>query len=179
MRRRDIGTMVAPQPVRSAVALSSLYDDLKEAGREPETCVLAFEEARCPPDIAERLGLEPDAPVLSFDRLRLANSGAHVQITHMHDVLPTGLLKIEEKDLERTGHYELFRRRGIAPHVATQRIGARRAGAEEAEPLEIEPGSSPPRTTRITYDTGGRPIEHGWHRYPAESYWLEMMLVEL
>ncbi len=80
MRRRGIGTIVAPQPVRRAVALTGLYDDLKEAGREPETCVLAFEEARCPPDIAEHLDLEPCAPVLSVDRLRLANSGAHVPI---------------------------------------------------------------------------------------------------
>ncbi|MDP8950190.1 MAG: GntR family transcriptional regulator, partial [Actinomycetota bacterium] len=29
MRRRGIGTMVAPMPVRRAVALTSLYDDLK------------------------------------------------------------------------------------------------------------------------------------------------------
>lgn len=179
MRRRGIGTIVAPQPVRRAVALTSLYDDLKEAGREPETSVLAFEEARCPPDIAEHLGLEPGAPVLSFDRLRLANSGAHVPIALMHNVVPSGLLEIEEKDLERTGLYELFRRSGIAPHVATQRIGARKAGAEEAEQLEIEPGDPVLTMTRIAYDTGGRPIEYGWHRYPAESYWLEMMLVEL
>ncbi len=97
MRWRGIGTIVAPQPVRRAVALTSLNDDLKEACREPEICVLAFEEARCPPDIAEHLGLEPGAPVLSFDRLRLANSGAHVPIALMHNVLPTGLLTIEEK----------------------------------------------------------------------------------
>jgi GntR family transcriptional regulator len=179
MRRRGIGTIVAPQPVRRAVALTSLYDDLKEAGREPETCVLAFEEARCPPDIAEHLGLEPGTPVLSFDRLRLANSGAHVPIALMHNVVPTGLLEIEEKDLERTGLYELFRRSGIAPHVATQRIRARKAGAEEAEPLEIEPGDPVLTMNRLAYDTNGRPIEYGWHRYPAESYWFEMMLVEL
>jgi GntR family transcriptional regulator len=32
---------------------------------------------------------------------------------------------------------------------------------------------------RIAYDTNGRPIEYGSHCYPAESYWFEMMLVEL
>src|SRR5919199_6577798 len=35
IRRRGIGTMVAPKPVRRAVALTSLYDDLKEAGGGP------------------------------------------------------------------------------------------------------------------------------------------------
>src|ERR671914_2940545 len=40
MRRRGIGTTVAPRPVRRAVALTSLYDDLKGSGREPTTRVL-------------------------------------------------------------------------------------------------------------------------------------------
>src|SRR5919205_2717847 len=61
IRRRGIGTTVAPKPVRRAVALTSLYDDLREAGREPRTRVLALEEAPCPPEIAEHLGLEPGA----------------------------------------------------------------------------------------------------------------------
>jgi GntR family transcriptional regulator len=176
MRRRGIGTIVMPKPVRRAVALTSLYDDLKEAGREPSTRVLALEEAACPPEIAEHLGLEPAASVVRFDRLRLAGSDP---IALMHNVVPAGLLKIEKEDLEQTGLYELFRNSGITPHVATQRVGARKAGAEEAEPLEIEPGDPVLTMNRITYDTNGRPIEYGSHCYPAESYWLEMMLVEL
>jgi DNA-binding GntR family transcriptional regulator len=176
MRRRGIGTIVAPKPVRRAVALTSLYDDLKQAGREPQTRVLALEEALCPPDVAEHLGLGPTAPVLRFDRLRVAGSDP---IALMHNVVPAGLLEIEKEDLERTGLYDLFRGSGIAPHIATQRVGARKAGAEEAELLEIEPGDPVLTMTRIAYDTNGRPIEYGSHRYPAESYWFEMMLVEL
>jgi DNA-binding GntR family transcriptional regulator len=176
VRRRGIGTMVAPKPVRRAVALTSLYYDLKQAGREPQTRVLALEEALCPPDVAEHLGLGPTAPVLRFDRLRVAGSDP---IALMHNVVPAGLLEIEKEDLERTGLYDLFRGSGIAPHIATQRVGARKAGAEEAELLEIEPGDPVLTMTRIAYDTNGRPIEYGSHRYPAESYWFEMMLVEL
>jgi DNA-binding GntR family transcriptional regulator len=88
-------------------------------------------------------------------------------------------LEIEKEDLERTGLYELFRESGITPHVATQRIGARKAGAREAELLEIEPGDPVLTMVRIAYDTNGRHIEYGSHCYPAESYWFEMMLVEL
>jgi DNA-binding GntR family transcriptional regulator len=176
VRRRGIGTIVAPQPVRRAVALTSLYDDLKEAGREPQTRVLTLEEVPCPPEIAEQLGIESGAPVLRFDRLRLAGSDP---IALMHNVVPTGLLEIESGDLKQTGLYELFRKNGVMPHVATQRIGARKAGAEEAELLEIEPGDPVLTMTRIAYDTSGRPIEYGRHRYPAESYLFEMMLVEL
>ncbi len=176
MRRRGIGTIVAPQPVRRAVALTSLYDDLKAAGREPRTQVLSLEEILCPPDEAEHLGLGSSAPVLRFKRLRVAGSDP---IAFMCNVVPVGLLEIEKEDLEQTGLYELFRENGISPHVATQRIGARRAGAEEAELLEIEPGDPVLTMARIAYDTNGRPIEYGSHCYPAESYWFEMMLVEL
>ena len=176
IRRRAIGTVVATQPVRRAIALTSLYDDLKESGREPRTRVLNFEETPCPPEIAEQLGLGPNAPVLRFDRLRVVDSDP---IALMHNFVPVGLLEIEREDLERTGLYDLFRQSGISPHVATQRVGARKAGAEEAELLEIEPGDPVLTMTRIAYDTSGRPIEYGSHSYPAESYWLEMMLVEL
>jgi DNA-binding GntR family transcriptional regulator len=176
VRRRGIGTIVAPKPVRRAVALTSLYDDLKEAGREPRTRVLALEEASCPPDVAEHLGLGPAAPVLRFERLRVAGPNP---IALMNNVVPVGLLEIEKEDLERTGLYDLFRESGIAPHVATQRVGARKAGAGEAELLEIEPGDPVLTMTRVAYDTNGRPIEYGSHRYPAESYWFEMMLVEI
>jgi DNA-binding GntR family transcriptional regulator len=176
IRRRGIGTMVATRPVRRAIALTSLYDDLKESGREPATRVLAFEETLCPPEVAEQLELGPDAPVLRFDRLRVAGSDP---IALMHNFVPVGLLGIERDDLERTGLYNLFRRAGITPHVATQRVGARKAGEEEAEFLEMEPGDPVLTMVRTAYDTSGRPIEYGSHSYPAESYWLEMMLAGL
>ena len=73
----------------------------------------------------------------------------------------------------------MYRESANATHVATQRVGARKAGAEEAELLEIEPGDPVLTMTRTAYDTSGRAIEYGSHSYPAESYWLEMMLVEL
>jgi DNA-binding GntR family transcriptional regulator len=176
IRRRGIGTIVATKPVRRAVALTSLYDDLKESGREPTTRVLEFEETVCPPEIAEQLDLGPDAPVLRFDRLRVAESDP---IALMHNFVPVGLLGIEKEDLEMTGLYDLFRRAGITPHIATQRVGARKANDEEAELLEMEPGDPVLTMTRTAYDTAGRPIEYGSHSYPAETYWLEMMLAGL
>jgi GntR family transcriptional regulator len=173
IRRRGIGTMVATKPVRRAIALTSLYDDLKESGREPTTRVLDFEETGCPPEVAEQLELGPAAPVLRFDRLRIAGDNP---IALMHNFVPVGLLGIEREDLELTGLYDLFRRAGITPHVATQRVGARKANDEEAELLEMEAGDPVLTMTRTAYDTAGRPIEYGSHSYPAETYWLEMML---
>ena len=176
LRRRGIGTIVAPRPVRRAVALTSLYDDLKEAGREPRTRLLSLERVPCPPDVAEHLALEPNAPVISFDRLRVAGDDP---IALMHNVVPDGLVEIRDEDLGRTGLYEVLRSAGLAPNFATQRVGARKAGAEEAEMLEMEPGDPVLTVNRIAYDANGRPVEYGAHRYPAESYWFEMMLVDM
>ena len=91
VRRRGIGTMVAPKPVRRAVALTSLFDDLREAGREPRTRVLALEEASCPPEIAEHLGLWPAARVPRFERPRVAGSDP---IALMLNVVSIDLLEI-------------------------------------------------------------------------------------
>ena len=176
LRRRGIGTMVALRPVRRAAALTSLYDDLKEAGREPRTRLLSLERVQCPPDVAEHLALEPNAPVIRFDRLRVAGNDP---IALMHNVVPADVAEIRGEDLERTGLYELLRSGGLAPNFATQRVGARKAGAEEAEMLEMEPGDPVLTVNRIAYDANGRPVEYGAHRYPAESYWFEMMLVDL
>lgn len=179
IRRRGIGTIVAPRPVRRAVALTSLYDDLKKAGREPETRVLSFRRGRCPAEVADELGIETGEQVFIFDRLRITDSGDPEPIALMHNVVPAGILEISREDLEETGLYEVFRRNGISPHTATQRIGARKVGEKEAELLEIEAGDPVLTMTRVAYDTEGRPIEYGSHCYPAESYWFEMMLVDM
>ncbi len=176
VRRRGIGTMVAPKPVRRAVALTSLYDDLKEAGREPKTRVLSLEEVACPPEIADRLGIPASTPVLRFERLRVAGIDP---IALMRNFIPADLLEMDRESLEQAGLYELMREGGVTPHLANQAIGACKAGDEEAELLEIEPGDPVLTMNRVAYDPNGRPIEHGYHRYPAESYWFEMMLVEL
>ena len=62
----------------------------------------------------------------------------------MHNVVPVGLLEIEAEDLERTGFYDPWGKSGIAPHVATQRVGARNADTREAELMEMEPGATRP-----------------------------------
>jgi GntR family transcriptional regulator len=89
-------------------------------------------------------------------------------IAFMHNYVPSRLLDIRREDLERAEFQEVLREGGIRPHVAAQRVGARKAGAEEAELLEIEPGDPVLTMTRRAYDTGGRPIEYGSHSYPAE-----------
>src|SRR5881394_1343235 len=48
IRRHGIGTLVVPGKIRRPVRLSSLYDDLAEAGQAPTTRMLAFETVSAP-----------------------------------------------------------------------------------------------------------------------------------
>ena len=176
IRRRGIGTIVAPRPVRRAVALTSLYDDLTKAGREPHTRVLSLERIPASPEIAEALGLEAGEEVIRIKRLRCAGSDP---IALMHNALPARLVEVKAEDLEAGGLYELLRRNGAGPHIATQTVGARKAEGEETEMLEVEPGDPLLTMKRTAYDAEGRAVEHGWHSYPAEAYSFEMMLSDL
>lgn len=174
VRRRGVGTMVARAPVTRPIALTSLYDDLKKSGKIPKTEVLAFNTARCSPEIEAFLQIAPGTSAVTFDRLRLADS---TPVALLHNVIRADLLEIEGEDLAQNGLYELFRRNGIAPHSATQKVGATKADAEEAELLKIKQGDPLLTTIRFTYDVKGDPIEYGSHRYPAESYTFETVLV--
>lgn len=175
VRRRGVGTIVATAPVKRAVALTSLYDDLSEAGREPSTRVLAFERSPCLEEIRELFQVDESALMLMFDRLR---SVGNEPIALMHNAVPTEVLDVAAEDLERAGLYRLFRSSGVTPHIATQQIGAAKADEEEAELLGIEPGDPLLTMTRMAYDTSGRPIEYGWHRYRADSYSFDMVLMD-
>jgi hypothetical protein len=53
VRRRGVGTQVVQPKVRGPVELSSLYDDLRAAWREPRTDVLAFTVERPSKVVAE------------------------------------------------------------------------------------------------------------------------------
>jgi len=175
IKRRGIGTLVAPAQVKRPIALSSLYDDLNQSGQQPATRVLAFETVPCPAEAAEALRVAEGAAVLRFERLRLAKGRP---IALMANCLPAELLpQLGPGDLERTGLYGLLRSRGVRLHIANQTIGARPADSREAKLLELATGAPVLTMRRTAYDDAGQPVEYGSHAYPAERYSFEMSLV--
>ena len=73
VRKRAVGTIVAPKEIHRQVKLSSLYDDLKDSGQKPTTKVISYEEVEASQEIAEDLRLEEGQTVIKVVRLRLAN----------------------------------------------------------------------------------------------------------
>lgn len=175
VRRRGLGTVVAAPRILRSVALSSLYDDLSAEGRHPATAVLAARDIEADDELASILALPSGAPVLSVERLRLADG---TPLAIMHNFLPAGLLKGRPEDaLERTGLYELLRSQGVALHAGQQVIGARQATAHEAKLLAAPRAATVLTMTRTTFDATGRPVEHGSHAYLADRYSFKMALI--
>ncbi|MGW0068563.1 GntR family transcriptional regulator, partial [Streptosporangium sandarakinum] len=52
VRKRGVGTQVVHGQVKRAVELTSLYDDLRRAGQQPETRVLSIETVPAEEDVA-------------------------------------------------------------------------------------------------------------------------------
>ena len=174
IRRRGLGTVVAPAHVRRPFALTSLYDDLVEAGRRPITRVLGFQSVSAPEEIARELMVQPGARLLFMRRLRLVDGEPMAVMTNY---LPEGLLRAEGHELEKSGLYQLLRRRGIQPRIANQTVSARRASAAEARLLAVRRGAPLLTMRRTAFDDAGQPVELGIHIYPAERYSLEMTVV--
>src|SRR5215217_1825316 len=72
VRKRGVGTQVVHARVRRQVELSSLFDDLDRAHRQPTTDVLRFEVTDAPDDVAVALRLPAGDRVLTIERLRYA-----------------------------------------------------------------------------------------------------------
>ena len=166
VRKRAVGTIVAPKEIHRQVKLSSLYDDLRETGQKPTTEVISYEEVAAEAEIAEDLRLSEGQTVIKVVRLRLAN-GEPLAI--MTNYLPLEIAP-SEKELRSGGLYDAMRSHGHEVVSASQTISARKASSEEAETLQEPHGAAILSMRRIAYNQSGVPIEIGDHVYRASRY---------
>jgi DNA-binding GntR family transcriptional regulator len=176
VRRRGIGTQVVHGRVKRPMDLTSLFDDLARSDQKPGTQVLDRELAAAPAGVAERLGVPAGTQVLHLERLRSARDEP---LAVMRNWLPADLAPVLTAEaLETRGLYELMRGTGVHLRIATQRIGARGATAPESRLLALRKGAPLLTMERVSYDGSGRAVEFGSHVYNAETYSIEMTVVE-
>ena len=173
VRRRGVGTQVVHPKVRRPVELSSLYDDLVNSDRRPRTDVLDLRVIPASQEVAAALEIDAGTEVTWIERLRHAGGEP---LALMHNAIPVGLLGLTEKDLAERGLYELLRRAGFIPRIATQVIGARDATAAEARTLQEKRGAALLTMTRTAWDASGRVLEYGSHVYRASRCSFEISL---
>lgn len=175
VRKRGVGTQVVASQVRRPLELSSLYDDLRNNGKQPTTEVLSFEHVAA--DAATRTALQlPDgALVYHFTRLRKVGGKP---LALMENWVRDDIIEMDQEMLSNEGMYSILRRGGVNFRLATQRIGAMIATDYQAPLLETEVGSALVTMERTAVDDTGRMVETGHHVYRADSYSFEMTLVQ-
>jgi DNA-binding GntR family transcriptional regulator len=177
VRKRGIGTqVVGSHAVKRQVQLTSLYDDLVQAGQEPRTDVLVHSFIEADEGVAEALGISVGDNVLHLERVRFADGEP---LALMRNWLPAEVAAtFTRAQLEAGGLYSLFRAKGIHPRIASQRIGSRDALAAEARQLGVRKGVCVLTMERTTYDDSGRAVELGRHIYRSDKYSFEVMVVD-
>jgi DNA-binding GntR family transcriptional regulator len=174
VRRRGVGTTVANRKVHRRFELSSLFDELKRAGRAPHTAVLELERVQ-EPRAATALDLPESTELLSILRLRLVEDKP---LALLHNWLPREYFDLTREELEATGLYDALRTRGAKPVVARQSIGARMPTPAERRHLNLRGGQPVLTMTRMAFDVSGKAVEFGDHSYRAEDYALDMVVDE-
>ncbi|MFC7402603.1 GntR family transcriptional regulator [Citricoccus sp. GCM10030269] len=174
VRRRGVGTQVVGPRVRRSLKLSSLYNDLREAGVEPTTTVLALEVITADDDVREQLSLPDGAEVYHVRRVRSID-GQPLGI--MENYLPLSVGTLTVADLEEGGLYNAMRRQGTDFQMAHQTVGATVADSTQAELLDISMGAPLVTVQRTALDSSGTPIEFGDHVYRADRYSYETTLM--
>jgi DNA-binding GntR family transcriptional regulator len=165
---------VANRKVHRRFELSSLFDDLKRAGRAPRTTVLELETVQ-EPRAATALDLPESTEMLSIVRLRLVDDAP---LALLHNWLPPEYVDLTRDELEATGLYDALRTRGAKPVVARQSIGARMPTPTERRYLNLRGGQPVLTMTRMAFDVAGKAVEFGDHSYRAEDYALDMVVDE-
>jgi DNA-binding GntR family transcriptional regulator len=173
VRKRGVGTQVVHAKVQRQVELTSLYEDLAKASRDPHTRVLSFATEPAPDALALELGLPEGTKVHVFERLR---SAGDEPLAIMRNHVPADLLPLTPEDLEEQGLYNLLRANGLNLRIAKQSIGARAATAAEARALGETKGAPLLTMVRSAYDDQGRAVEHGDHIYRASRYSFDLTL---
>ncbi|MDN5688458.1 MAG: GntR family transcriptional regulator [Brachybacterium sp.] len=174
VRKRGVGTQVVQAPVNRQVALTSLYDDLRTAGKAPRTEIIEYRIGRPSAEAVDRLQLAPGEQVLDLIRVRYADDEP---LAVMRNTLPERIAP-SRASLADSGLYASLREAGIVSVLAHERIGATVADEEHAELLDEEVGAALLTMERKSFANDGSVVEFGYHVYRASRYSFEVTLVD-
>jgi len=175
VRKRGVGTQVVHSQFSREERLTSLYDDLAQAGKVPTTEVLDYSVGHLGEDIRGAIdaGEATSSEFIMVRRLRRADD---VPLAILTNYLPARY-DLSRADLEAKGLYAGLRAAGVNLKIAHQRIGARLMTEDEAELLGEDPPAACLTVERIAYDDTGQFVEYGRHVYRATHYSVQSSLV--
>jgi GntR family transcriptional regulator len=175
-RRPGLGSFVCDKRLaQGLVRLTDFAQDLSRAGVEATSRVLGQSTEPCPAAVAALLGLEPGAPVVRLDRLRLGDGEA--MALDRTWIPPYYAQLLEGQDLTRETLYRVLEREyGIPALSGRYRITASSADSETARQLEVEAGEALLVIERTTRTVGDKAIyfQRRFYRSDRMAYELEL-----
>jgi len=176
VRQRGVGTQVVNDELRPKVRLTSLYDVLSAQGRHPTTMVMTHERVIADADVCVELALPPGSMAVHIERCRFAGGRRLAILRNWLTIESAGELTTEQ--LVGGGLYAWLRARGIWPHYAIQRTGARTAAPTDAALLDLPVGAPLLTVHVVMQDRSGTRIDVGHHVCDASEYSMETAVIE-
>jgi GntR family transcriptional regulator len=167
VRERGRGTFVSePKLIQSLSRLNGFYDQMVRQGILPSSRLLSGEQVLASAAVAQVLDLRIAEPLYKVVRLRL---GGGVPLALETSFFPARLVPgLLDYDLERHSIYRLMERYDARPVRATQSLEPVPARDQEADALEVLPGSPLMLVERIAWDTQDRPVEYAKDIYRGD-----------
>jgi GntR family transcriptional regulator len=158
-RLQGKGTFVARPKIAQPLVLSSYTEDMRRRGANPSSRLLGLTTEPADEEVAARLAVEPGAPVVRLERLRLTDAEP---MAVEQSRLSAERFPDLEAHLERHGSlYAALREEyGVEPVEAEETIETGTASPMEAALLGTETGLPVLLLGRQTFDAHGRPFEY-------------------
>ena len=167
------GTYVADQrKLRKEPRLISYTEDMILRGFAAATANLGTRMTVASEDVAQKLSVPVDTPLLELTRLRRADS---VPMCYEKSRFLPQVFNHQGPDPDLSIDQQLMKN-GYRVEKATQRVSAAAASAEEAAALGIETHAPVLRVERVGYTIKGLPVEASEAIYRADRYDYELDL---
>jgi GntR family transcriptional regulator len=163
------GTFVreAPRVVHDLTRVAGFTEEVERQGLEAGARILEAKECAASDQVAAALGLEPGAPVVRLERVRL---GGDRPMTLEDTWVPAhrfpGLL---DRDLSGSLYTLMRDEYDLGPVSATERLEPMAARSYEADALEVAEGSPLMLVERVAYAADGTPVEFSRDRHRGDA----------
>ncbi len=165
VRKRGSGTFVAGRVEKNFATLTSFTEDMAARGRKVHSNWLVRESGLVTPEESLSLSLSPGSAVFRFHRIRYADNVA--MALEYSSIAGQCLVSHEEVE---DSLYEALRARKHNPVRALQRLRAVLFSDNQAELLDIDPGSPGLLIERIGYSAAGAAVEWTRSYYRGDAY---------
>jgi len=169
------GTFLTPRLVEPANTLMSFTQLAQERGTTASAVVLRAEVRSATIDEAERFRIAPGSQIFDLQRVRKMDS---LPVAIDRDILPlAAAATLPDNDWTQASLYELLAAQGNRPVRSDCSIEAHSATADEAQHLDVRPGTPVLVAETMSYTLDSRLVDLGRIVYRGDRYRFRATLI--